>query len=549
MYLKSHNSFLAAIYLRLSSDDGDKAESDIIRNQRSLLQDFVSKHSELSLIEEYVDDGYSGANFERPAFQRMMEDVRNHKINCIIVKDLSRLGRNYIETGRYLEKIFPVLGVRFIAVNDHYDSADTKNDADQIIVPFKNLINDAYCRDISMKIRSQLEIKRKKGEFTGSYASYGYAKDPVDKNHLVIDEYAAEIVRFIFNMKMDGYSADRIAMKLNEMGVLTPMEYKRSCGFNYTCGFRSYKDAKWCATSVLRILKNELYVGTMVQGKTRKINYKVKACMDVRPEDWVKVEGTHEPIVSREIFECVQNLMKLDTRTSPEEEMIYIFSGLLRCGDCGQNMVRRVVKKKGKQYCYYHCSTYKNKEGCTSHNISDVKLQKVVLEAIQKQIALLVQADAIMAQIENIPQQQFGVKLLDSQIRTLNAEVQKYKDLRNNLYQDMVDGIITREEYRDIKQTFTRKMERAEESIRELETKKRRLLSNEMRTQKWVEEFKNCRNIESLDRKVTVMLIERIVIYSSDRIEIHFNHADEMAELISYAFASKDAMQGEVDAV
>lgn len=549
MYLKSHNSFLAAIYLRLSSDDGDKAESDSIRNQRSLLQDFVSKHSELSLIEEYVDDGYSGANFERPAFQRMMEDVRNHKINCIIVKDLSRLGRNYIETGRYLEKIFPVLGVRFIAVNDHYDSADTKNDADQIIVPFKNLINDAYCRDISMKIRSQLEIKRKKGEFTGSYASYGYAKDPVDKNHLVIDEYAAEIVRFIFNMKMDGYSADRIAMKLNEMGVLTPMEYKRSCGFNYTCGFRSYKDAKWCATSVLRILKNELYVGTMVQGKTRKINYKVKACMDVRPEDWVKVEGTHEPIVSREIFECVQNLMKLDTRTSPEEEMIYIFSGLLRCGDCGQNMVRRVVKKKGKQYCYYHCSTYKNKEGCTSHNISDVKLQKVVLEAIQKQIALLVQADAIMAQIENIPQQQFGVKLLDSQIRTLNAEVQKYKDLRNNLYQDMVDGIITREEYRDIKQTFTRKMERAEESFRELETKKRRLLSNEMRTQKWVEEFKNCRNIESLDRKVTVMLIERIVIYSSDRIEIHFNHADEMAELISYAFASKDAMQGEVDAV
>lgn len=545
----NQKSILAADYLRLSREDGDKLESDSIRNQRSLLQDFVSKHSELSLIEEYVDDGYSGANFERPAFQRMMEDVRNHKINCIIVKDLSRLGRNYIETGRYLEKIFPVLGVRFIAVNDHYDSADTKNDADQIIVPFKNLINDAYCRDISMKIRSQLEIKRKKGEFTGSYASYGYAKDPVDKNHLVIDEYAAEIVRFIFNMKMDGYSADRIAMKLNEMGVLTPMEYKRSCGFNYTCGFRSYKDAKWCATSVLRILKNELYVGTMVQGKTRKINYKVKACMDVRPEDWVKVEGTHEPIVSREIFECVQNLMKLDTRTSPEEEMIYIFSGLLRCGDCGQNMVRRVVKKKGKQYCYYHCSTYKNKEGCTSHNISDVKLQKVVLEAIQKQIALLVQADAIMAQIENIPQQQFGVKLLDSQIRTLNAEVQKYKDLRNNLYQDMVDGIITREEYRDIKQTFTRKMERAEESIRELETKKRRLLSNEMRTQKWVEEFKNCRNIESLDRKVTVMLIERIVIYSSDRIEIHFNHADEMAELISYAFASKDAMQGEVDAV
>lgn len=549
MYLKSQNSFLAAIYLRLSSDDGDKAESDSIRNQRSLLQDFIGKHSDITLVEEYVDDGYSGANFERPAFQRMMEDVRNHKVNCIIVKDLSRLGRNYIETGRYLEKIFPVLGVRFIAVNDHYDSADTKNDVDQIIVPFKNLINDAYCRDISMKIRSQLEIKRKKGQFTGSYASYGYAKDPTDKNHLVIDEYAAEIVRFIFNLKIDGYSAERIAAKLNEMGVLTPMEYKRFCGFNYNCGFRSYKEAKWGASSVLRILKNELYVGTMVQGKTKKINYKVKACREVEPRNWIKVAGTHESIVSTDIFECVQNLMRLDTRTAPKKDSAYIFSGLLRCGDCGQNMVRRAVKKKEKQYFYYHCSTFKNGEGCTSHNISDTKLQKTVLEVIQKQIALLIKADAVIEQIENIPQQQFGVKVIDSQIKALSMEVQKYKDLKSNLYQDMVDEIITREEYRDIKQTFTRKMEIAEESIRGLETKKRKMLSHEMRTEKWMEEFKNCRNIETLDRRVVVKLIEKIVVYSSDRIEIHFNHADEMKELVEYALEYEETVQRKVNIV
>lgn len=469
MYLKSQNSFLAADYLRLSSEDGDKAESDSIRNQRSLIQDFVKKHSDISLVEEYVDDGYSGANFERPAFQRMMEDVRNHKINCIIVKDLSRLGRNYIETGRYLEKIFPVLGVRFIAVNDHYDSADTKNDTDQIIVPFKNLINDAYCRDISIKIRSQLDIKRKKGQFIGSYAGYGYFKDPNDKNHLVIDEYAAEIVRLIFHMKIEGFSADRIALKLNEMGVLTPMEYKRSCGFNYNSGFRSGNEPKWGASSVLRILKNELYVGTMVQGKSRKINYKVKVSREIEPENWIKVEGTHEPIITREMFDCVQNLMKLDTRTSPEKESIYVFSGLLRCGDCGQNMVRRSVRKNGKQYFYYHCSTFKSGEGCSSHNISDVTLQKVVLNAIRNQIALIVKADAIIAQIENIPQQQFGIKVLDTQMKALGVEIQKYKDLKSNLYQDMIDGIITREEYRDIKQTFSQKIETAEESVRELE--------------------------------------------------------------------------------
>ena len=549
MYLKSQNSFLAADYLRLSSEDGDKAESDSIRNQRSLIQDFVKKHSDISLVEEYVDDGYRGANFERPAFQRMMEDVRNHKINCIIVKDLSRLGRNYIETGRYLEKIFPVLGVRFIAVNDHYDSADTKNDTDQIIVPFKNLINDAYCRDISMKIRSQLDIKRKKGQFIGSYAGYGYFKDPNDKNHLVIDEYAAEIVRLIFHMKIEGFSADRIAMKLNEMGVLTPMEYKRSCGFNYNSGFRSGNEPKWGASSVLRILKNELYVGTMVQGKSRKINYKVKVSREIEPENWIKVEGTHEPIITREMFDCVQNLMKLDTRTSPEKESIYVFSGLLRCGDCGQNMVRRSVRKNEKQYFYYHCSTFKSGEGCSSHNISDVALQKVVLNAIRNQIALIVKADAIIAQIENIPQQQFGIKVLDTQMKALGVEIQKYKDLKSNLYQDMIDGIITREEYRDIKQTFSQKIETAEESVRELERKKKRMLSNEMRTQKWVEEFKQCQNIKTLDRKVAVMLLNRIVVYSSDRIEIHFNNEDEIKELVEYALEHEDEIQGKVEVV
>lgn len=512
MYLKGQNLFLAADYLRLSNEDGDKAESDSIRNQRSLIHDFVEQHSDISLVDEYVDDGYSGANFERPAFQRMMEDVRNQKINCIIVKDLSRLGRNYIETGRYLEKIFPVLGVRFIAINDHYDSADTKNDADQIIVPFKNLINDAYCRDISMKIRSQLDIKRKKGQFTGSFAAYGYMKDPKDKNHLVIDEYAAEIVRLIFHMKIEGFSADRIALRLNEMGVLTPMEYKRSCGLNYNSGFRSGSEPRWGASSVLRILKNELYVGMMVQGKSRKINYKIKISRAIEPEKWIRVPGTHEPIIPRKIFDCVQNLMKLDTRTSPERESIYVFSGLLRCGGCGQNMVRRCVHKNGKRYYYYHCSTFKSGEGCSSHHTSDVKLQQAVLNAIRNQIALIVKADAIIAQNENTPQQQFGIKALDTQIKALGAEIQKYKDLKSNLYQDMVDGVITREEQRDINRTFSQKIEMAEESLRGLEEKKKRMLSNEMHTQKWVEEFKKYQNIKTLDREVAVMKEVNIVV-------------------------------------
>ena len=293
----SKNSILAADYLRLSKDDGDKAESDSIRNQRNLITGFVEQHKEIRLVDEYIDDGYSGTNFERPAFQRMLEDAKKNRINCIIVKDLSRLGRNYIETGRYLEKIFPLLGVRFIAINDHYDSADEANDSDQIIVPFKNLINDAYCRDISIKIRSQLDVKRKNGQFIGSFAGYGYLKDRDNRNHLIVDEYAAEIVKVIFKMKIDGFSSQRIAAKLNGMGVHPPMEYKRLCGMKYNSGFRSGSDPKWGVTSVNRILRNEVYTGTMVQGKTRKINYKVKQSCPIEEENWIKVENTHEAII------------------------------------------------------------------------------------------------------------------------------------------------------------------------------------------------------------------------------------------------------------
>ena len=224
MYLNNQNSYLTAQYLRLSQEDGDKEESNSIRNQRDLISDFAAQHNDIRIVDEYVDDGYSGANFERPAFQKMIEDIKKQKINCIIVKDLSRLGRNYIETGKYLEKIFPRLGVRFVSITDNYDSANEPGDLDQIIVPFKNLINDAYCRDISLKVRSQFEVKRKNGKYVGSFAMYGYCKDPVDKNHLIVDEYAAEIVQLIFNMKLDGYSPQHIADKLNEMHVLTPLE-------------------------------------------------------------------------------------------------------------------------------------------------------------------------------------------------------------------------------------------------------------------------------------------------------------------------------------
>lgn len=255
MFFQGNEKYNCATYLRLSRSDGDQQESNSIKNQRALLNDYMGKHPELHKFDEYVDDGYSGTNFERPDFKRMMQDIEKRNVNCIIVKDLSRFGRNYIETGRYLERIFPFMGVRFIAINDHYDSAEENDDKGRILIPFNNLINDTYCRDISLRVRSHLDVKRKEGQFIGSFAGYGYRKDPKDKNHLIIDEYAAGIVQEIFKQKLNGMSSQRIASHLNELGVLPPNEYKRANGFNYTCGFQAgLEKEKMQAAHIDRVL-------------------------------------------------------------------------------------------------------------------------------------------------------------------------------------------------------------------------------------------------------------------------------------------------------
>ncbi|MDY2595584.1 MAG: recombinase family protein [Oliverpabstia sp.] len=528
-------SYQVASYLRLSREDGDKTLSDSIANQRSMIADYVRQHEGLILTEEYIDDGYSGTNFDRPAFTKMMEDIKAKKINCVIVKDLSRLGRNYIETGRYLENIFPLYGVRFISILDRYDNVDETGDVDQIIVPFKNLINDAYCRDISMKIKSHFEVKRKSGQFIGSFASYGYAKDPHDKNHLVIDPYAGEVVKAVFRMKIEGMSSQHIAERLNELGVLPPSEYKRMSGLNFDCGFRCGEDPKWSAVSINRILTNEMYTGVMVQGINEKISYRFKQSRPVPKDEWIRVPGTHEPIISFDVFERVQNLIGLDTRTAPTQDAVYIFSGFVVCGDCGQNMVRRKVKKKDKHYVYYHCSTYKNGEGCSSHLFSDEKLKVLVLEAIRNQIALVMDAEEIVRQIDALPEENFAVKSLDTQIQVLLNEIERYKNLKTQLYTDKMDEVVSVDEYTELNHRFNKKIEAAQEKCDRLVEKRRSLLKKETHLQPWLEEFKQYREITELNRQIVVALIQNIVVFNKKEIQINFRYQDEMQELLMMA--------------
>ena len=522
-------------YARLSRDDGDKNESESIGSQKEIIRDFIRDRKDMVIIQEYVDDGYSGVNFERPGFKQMMDDVRAKRIDCIICKDLSRFARNYIDSGRYLEKIFPFMGVRFIAINDNYDSSGERSQSDSLIVPFKNLINDAYCKDISMKIRSQLDIKRKMGDFIGAFAVFGYKKDPANKNRLLVDEPAAQVVELIFRLRLQGLSNSKIATKLNDMGILSPMEYKRSNGMRYGSGFRSNERALWTPVAIMRILTNEVYLGTLVQHKRGTPNYKVKKEIQYAREDWIVVEENHEPIIDQIDFDTVQSLLQRDVRVPPNEESVHLFSGYVHCGDCQHTMVRKMVPSHGKKYYYYVCSTHKAGLGCKSHSFSEAKLNKIVLALVQDHVQQICKLDAVLDYIAALPESQRQVFNYDAQMAKINEEIQRFQDLKLNLYSDMADGVISKEEYMEFRAGYDRKIQARQHSLVQLQDERKQTVESNQRSVTWIELFKQYENITELQRAVVVNLIERIIIYDAKHIEVVFRYQDQLNSAVQYA--------------
>ena len=531
--LKENQIYKACVYARLSQEDGDKAESDSITSQKALIREYISQHPEIRIVSEKADDGYSGVNFERPAFQEMMEDIRTGKVNCVVVKDLSRFGRNYIEAGNYIEKVFPFLGVRFIAVNDDYDSSERRH-SDSLIVPFKNLINDAYCKDISVKIRTQLEIKRKKGQYTGPNAVYGYRKDEENHNHLVPDPYAAEVVRDIFQWKLQGMSVCRIAERLNLEGVLCPMEYKQEKGVGVQTMFRSGQKASWSPTSVRRILENEVYTGVLIQGKSATPNYKLKKIFPKDKEEWIRVEGTHEAIITPKVFSAVQEQLKKDVRSAPGKQFVYPLSGYLICEDCGQSLTRMSACSGGKRYNYYVCSTYRAGKGCASHRISDEEVSEAVLSAIRCRIQAVLEMDCLVKRIEERPVVQtdrLSAERYDQKLEELKEEIKRCQRFKMRLYENLVDCAIDQKDYETFRQSYEQKIEEAQDSIRRVEQERKMLVSREIGDNSWMDDFIKYRDLRAIERMAVVELIDRIIVGSDKRIEVWFRD-DEEYELL-----------------
>ena len=529
----------AAIYVRLSKEDGDvagasKAESNSISNQKELIRDFLKDKEDIVVVSERVDDGYSGSSFERPGFQQMLEDIRRGAVDCVIVKDLSRFGREYIDTGRYIERLFPALGVRFIAVNDHYDSLRGDGQGDEILVPFKNLINDAYCRDISVKIRSHLEVKRRNGEFIGAFAPYGYQKDGEDRHRLVVDAYAAGVVRDIFRMKLHGMSQDAIAGKLNRDGILSPMEYKNSRGINFRTAFRVKAASGWSPVAVRRILENEVYIGNLVQGRQSTPNHKVKKSIRKDKGDWVRVEKNHEPVVSERDFAVVQKLLGMDTRTAPDREGVYLLSGIAVCGDCGAPMVRKVSSVNGKRYCYYICSGHKAGGSCGPHRIPVQALEDAVFVLLKRHIGCILDLERVLEYAGTVPFRDLDVRKLEEWREKLLGEAERCRELRMMLYEDMKDGVITKEDYVELHAAYEARGKEAQEAAGKTEREIRAVLEGDEDKYRWISYFKEYRDIGELTRNVVVALISEVRVYDRENIEVVFDFADQYRQALEY---------------
>lgn len=517
-YMKKDRLFHVAEYIRLSRDDGDKAESDSISNQKKLLADYLKGRETLLVYDIYIDDGFSGTNYQRPAFRRMIGDIEAGKVNCVIVKDLSRFGRDYIDTGRYLERYFPERNVRFISVTDNIDSFEQAYD---MLLPIKNIFNEQYARDISRKIHASVLTKQRAGEFIGAFTSYGYKKSPSDKNRLVIDEYAAGIVRRIFSLYNAGYGKLRIAGLLNEEGILCPSAYKRANGEHYRNANHMDNSSYWSYSTIHRILQNEMYLGNMVQG--RKYQQMRGRVQTKQPEDWIIVPGTHDAIIDKDTWKKTQDLLNCRTRSLDLTSNPSVLAGFLKCGDCG----RALVKKNNSSGTCYYCGSYvrSGRHACTPHKISYKTLEHILLKDLNE---ILRQVDTPEEIIITQKSEFFAIDSECEHEKTrILSELNRIKKLKKSVYEDYREELLSKEEFITYNQDYTYKEGLLKKQLESLESRKSTQELTDILSMPWVQHMLEYREVEHLDRDIVTSMLHEIKIYQDNKIKVVYRFDDE----------------------
>lgn len=509
----------AAIYLRLSRDDQNgKTESMSISNQRDMLMQYCEERG-WKIYNIYVDDGFTGTNFERPGFQRMIENIKEGYISVVLTKDLSRLGRNYVMTGQYTDFFFPEHGVRYVAVNDSYDSDRDDND----IAPFKNILNEMYAKDISKKVRSVRQTSARQGKFMGSKPPFGYMKSSENKHLLVIDPPAAEIVKRLFREFAGGNSGRNIATKLNAEGIDTPAEYYfKQTGKRAT---RSDSGQQWGSTTILQLLRNQVYIGDMVQCKRKVSSFKTKKRLVTDPEDWIIIENTHEAIIDRMTWGNVQRRLDI-ARTRPNHAIkvnstdeVNVFAGIIRCAECGAAMAfNRKVEKSGVVQRLYRCSRYANSgsKSCSMHAIDADTLESIILSDIQyhAQTAIADEQRLIDRLLSFSGQEWRNEKAAQEKaLRDATSRITFIEDASKRLFEEKIMGSVPDSLFRKMFSDYERELSELEAKVAELRQYTQKEESSESNVKIWMELIKECVSIDRLDRATAFQLIDNVAVH------------------------------------
>ena len=526
MYLEISNpmDYHAALYIRLSKEDESEGPSQSVQNQESLLREFVQQHR-LSVYDTYIDDGWSGTSFDRPAFQRMIADIEAKKVNMVITKDLSRLGRDYILTGHYMERYFPEHRVRYISLLDGIDTGvdSTAND----ITPFRAIMNDMYAKDISKKIKSVKRDKQRKGQFIGGKPVYGYKMHPTEKNKIVIDEEVAPIVRRIFALALSGMSCRNIATLLNQEGVPTPATYA-----GLPVARPGPYTGLWSSERISDMLQNETYIGNMVQGRSVKISYKSKKCLKQDPANWVVVEGTHEPLVDWETFQKVRMLVN-SRRHTRSRTYDFLLKGLIFCHECGYPLaVLNRKNAKGEDVLYFVCRTYQRftKAGvCTCHSIKEKTVTEAVIAKVREVCQAYLNPDELLPVAQEAVENARKQSSLETELQALQSKIDSLTANLDRMYTDRLIGLLPEADFQRIFGRIKLEREQLEEKRQELELRQKSPVRSEDRARELVQRF-----IETAgeSRELLVSLIERVELTEDKEIIIKFRFAklDETAE-------------------
>ena len=522
------------VYCRLSSEDGDNAESDSIGNQRQIIQDFLKNEDNVVIVDYYSDDGYSGTTFNRPEFKRLFNALTNGDINTIIVKDLSRFGRNYIEVGNYIEQIFPLYNIRFIAINDNIDSYKDPKSINNIIVPFKNLMNDEYARDISQKVRSVLLNKSKNGEWVGGTCPYGYKKNPDNIHQLIIDEEEAPVVRKIFKMALDGDGHIKIAKFLNDNGILCRKEVQRRKKYHLSMDSEEVKVIyHWSTSTIGKMLTSEIYIGNLVWNRTGSVSYKDHRQIYKPKSEWIIVKGTHEPIISVEDFKKIEQIINERIASKKKPEKLTIYKYKIKCADCGRAMCKMEDTRNGRNSSNFYCRNYKTTSSkCTPHKIRTSDLDNMVIESIIMQVKAVLNIEKTIKQMKK-ENAITNKKEYEDNVTKLQENIEKIKKMKRLSYENWKLNKITKEEFLSSSNDYENKIEKCKSDIKKYEKEIKNALNDDKCEEYWIEHFRRNKKIKTLSRDVIEELIDCIYVHEGGNITVKFKYQDEYERVLN----------------